>query len=188
MSYSNKKGVKERHELKDVRVATHVPVLEKSIRLMGGDIHVVEHGMGKSSTPYFHSRSEVKTITSFEDDKNWMRCETCEKTNVKSNHQIHQFISKDNFYSVLSKINQLRSIVLVDGPQFQRIEALEVSQKLGFQFIIEHDAESLSKEDMTSRLDISKRFNYHTYQYVGLNPETLLYCKNVIEDADYVRC
>lgn len=172
-----------RHPDKKVRVSTHKPVLEIVLSDQRTKIEtVVEHGMGIASTPYFHSVENISTLISFEDDPNWMSCKTCLDGNSKVKHEIISFTSVDTLYERIS--NPSQTLALIDGPHKQRIMMINMLQAINVPYIVEHDSESLPVDELNERLNISSSNKYFVYQYVKLNPETMLYTKHQFNNPD----
>jgi hypothetical protein len=185
----NQKGNAKRHPNKSVRVSTHTPVLELAISLLGNNITIVEHGMGISSTPFFHKEVKISRILSFEDDKKWMNCADCNTTISNKIHHINSFNSLENCKNIISSFveNHKDIIVLVDGPSDQRIQVLKIAQELMISHIVEHDAETFNSNELLQRVEISRKNRYNVYQYIKLNPETMFYTFDTIEDINYVK-
>ena len=175
-----------RHPDKKVRVSTHKPVLEIALNDKRSKIHtVVEHGMGIASTPYFHSIPDVNMIISFEDDPNWMTCKNCLDGDSKSDHQIISFHDVDSLIGRINKPDQ--TLALIDGPHKQRIIMINTLQSIGVPYIVEHDSESLPVDELNERLKLCKSNSYFVYQYVKLNPETMLYTRYDFNHPDLYR-
>ena len=175
MIFLNQRGNAVRSHSKNDRIGTHVPVLQFGLSLIEPITSVIEHGMGKSSTPFFHSLKNVNTILSFEDDKNWQVCDTC--CNDKSKrHLITNFTSVNACTLFITQnVDPSNALALIDGPQAQRVTFIQILQELHVPLIIEHDVETLNKIDLQKRTDVSTHNSYTTLQYVKLNPESMLY-------------
>ncbi len=185
----NPLGTAKRSPNKNTRYSTHVPVLEHCVKMSSIPFtHVIEHGMGLASTPMLHAIESVTKILSFENDVKWQQCNTC---NESSNSRLRHIIaSSDRFLSLLrDHIEPETTLGLVDGrPGDERIFVLQALQVLGVPYIVEHDAEAWPEDVIKSRCEISIANGYQVLQYVGLNPETLLYTKFDVDDVnDYVQ-
>lgn len=169
MSYPNLRGTAGRHIQKDVRVATHIKCLEL-LEVTIKPKYAVEHGMGRSSTPWFHGK-EIEVLLSFEDDKKWQTCMQCKNSHVitdyrHSNHFIEQ---------IQEKIPDVSScICLIDGPGNQRVDAVMSAMQLGIPGIVYHDAETLVSDEIDAIRKMAKDLGYETKQYVAENPETII--------------
>lgn len=184
----NQLGNAERHREKSVRVATHVPVLQHCITSSRVKItHVLEHGMGLSSTPFFHTLPDVVVIASLENDERWRTCDTCDNTPDGKVHVIESYVTSIEFVQFVQKhTDPAHTLVFVDGPHLERINVLGIMQRLNVPFLVEHDAESLPEFDLHLRKQESASNGYGMYQYVALNPETMLYTRISPASDDYV--
>lgn len=185
IEFPSQRGTATRSSSKMNRVGTHKPVVELCLSMIR-EATVIEHGMGAVSTPFFHKHNHVKRIISFEDDPSWKHCQTCNQHGLTQEHTIINF-SLENLKSVTGDIEPSTTLVLVDGPHIQRIQAIKFLLPLGVFAIIEHDAESLPIDEFNDRTRTAGELGYFVYQYVDLNPETLLYtCQNV-SNMSFVR-
>jgi hypothetical protein len=180
MIFENQRGHALRDPNKKIRVGTHINVLESCIKQSSQKIqHIFEHGMGLASTSFFHNIPEIKSITSLEDDLNWQTCNDCNNKNGSNvEHKIITFSTENLLNSILNKHNW--NLALVDGPHLQRVQIIEFLQNLQVEYIVEHDAEALSKFELETRCKISENNKYNIQQYVGLNPETIVYSKSML--------
>lgn len=176
--YPNVRGKARRHGDKTVRVATHVPALELGCSAVKPEF-VIEHGMGLGSTPFFHRVSSVKRILSFENEARWATCDRC-PASPGLEHVIAPF-SPDGFAEKTSVFDSSRTIALVDGEAAKRPVALELSMKLGVPWIVEHDAECCQPEEVDARVKLCVQHGYSAFQYMLLNPESLVYVKPQFE-------
>ena len=187
MSFQNQRGTALRHPDKKVRVGTHLPVLKMCIDRSPQKItHVFEHGMGLASTSFFHTLPDVTAITSLEDDPRWRHCDGC-SSDTHATHVIVPYNVSTLRSLITDNTNYDNTIALVDGPHLQRIHVISELQSRGVRYIVEHDAESLPLDELHHRTDISTKNMYNVYQYVTLNPETILYTRDVIQIADYIK-
>lgn len=174
--HPNLRGNASRSDKKDIRIATHLSVLKFVVSNF--EINsVIEHGMGKSSTPYFHSIPSVLTIVSFENDTKWQICNNCFSKQDSRRHTILTFEAQ----RLLQEINQIdpaKTLALVDGVGDERIVALQILQEQGVAFIVEHDSETLSLDNVLARNSLCTKNGYTAFQYVLENPESILYMKN----------
>lgn len=67
------------------------------------------------------------------------------------------------------------TMVLVDGEGPERFEALEYSLRGKLRWVVEHDAETFSVIELASRKKLCDETGYIAHQYVGENPESVLY-------------
>lgn len=177
-------GKAPRHKEKRVRVATHEPVIKficEQLKIS----YVIEDGMGISSTPLFH-KLKIKNLISFETRQEWTHCENCEN-NDDTKHQIFLGNFDTNKFKK-EEINFDKTLVFIDGYSSEtRLEVFEIIVKFQPIVIIEHDAEALDIEEINTRRKLAE--NYTAFQYIGQNPETLLFVKNIekiIVDENYV--
>lgn len=192
--FENQKGSAARSEHKTVRVATHIPVLQRCFDTSPVPLTcVIEHGTGLASTEYFRKCHSVNTILSLEDDPYWLASaqQTIAQHPGMQKHSIFPFESEEQFKARLKShtcvmFEPEEVIALVDGPHKQRITVIETMLSLGTAWVVEHDAESLPLSELSDRLTLCKKYGYRTYQYVALNPETLLYCKSSVDVPDFV--
>jgi hypothetical protein len=118
--FTNKRGCATRHKEKIVRVGTYQKMLFQITDLIKPR-HVIEHGMGKVSTPLFHELSSVERITSFENDLNWQTCETCKNYHNDKTHKISKFIQDEKELLLYMSIDKpSETIALIDGPHLER--------------------------------------------------------------------
>lgn len=176
--YPNTRGGARRHELKTVRVATHSAVLRACLAATPGDVDVLEHGMGVGSTPLIHAFSRLRKMLSYETEPQWMTCSTCSDEEAKKKHVIsnpkpEQF--EEEAKRTFGSLDQC--VVFVDGPGKERFEVVRLAMTSGAPYIIEHDAECYSVEEVQARKEISARCGYSAHQYVLENPETAFYVK-----------
>lgn len=180
--YPNTRGSAARNPDKIVRVATHL----KCLQILSDTIHPVygvEHGMGNSSTPWFHGMN-LEVLLSYEDDPRWRVCNPCKNTHVIVPYEgIDEFVEK-----VGTTIPDLqKTVCLVDGPGPQRIDVLVALIRLGAPGVVFHDAETLTSEEVARIKDVEKETGYFIRQHIGMNPETLLCSKTVLElGSDFV--
>lgn len=174
-SYPNLRTKFARHGDKYIRLATHLNVV-KHVLNMFSVRHVIEHGMGKGSTPFFHTLS-LKTYISFENNPDWMSCYT-------ENCQDH-IITK--FNGTLCITNPKETLVFVDGQADERLNVLEHAMMNDVCAIVEHDAETFTSEELDARRTLSEKYCYNAYQYVNDNPETALYVKRSVDLDGYVK-
>jgi hypothetical protein len=181
---SNKRGTAIRSNDRNTRYATHIPVLRECISSLNASesnpIYAVEHGMGLGSTPFFHSLPNIKKITSFERELEWMRCDNC----ISGSQTPHEMalLKDDNAVSQTQCgiTNPKMTIALVDGYASQRGKVLEAWMKLDVKFIIEHDAEVLTHDQVQIRRRYAKENGYLAVQYMGHDPESVLYAKDTL--------
>jgi hypothetical protein len=180
----NKRGRAHRSNDRNTRYATHIPVLKECINALSASkerpIHVIEHGMGLGSTPFFHSLQHVKKITSFERELEWIWCASC----ISGSKQDHTMILLEND-NAIEQIKQYiddpsRTVALIDGYASQRVKVLEVWMNLGIKFIVEHDGEVLTHGEITIRRKLALANNYVAMQYTGHDPETVLFVKSAL--------
>lgn len=140
--------------------------------------HVVEHGMGMSSTPMFHSM-DLRTYLSFEDDPRWARCPGTD--GWCSLGSVHSIVAFDESYVgriAATIIDPDRSLVLVDGPGPQRGLVAEACMERFVLAIVEHDAETFITDDVELRRAMCEKFGYASFQYVATDPEVAIYVRN----------
>lgn len=183
----NVRGTAPRSMSKSVRVATHLPVLQGCIDVKY-PTHIIEHGMGISSTPFFHTLN-LNTLLSFENEPRWQICRSC--TQDKSfNHIIVTYDNDDAVLALLQQhITPATTIALLDGPGPERIALLKIAQIINVPYIVEHDSETHVTQEIQSRSELCKTHEYSALYYVGMNPETIVYVKNGYEftrTSDYV--
>jgi hypothetical protein len=165
-------GTAIRSEEKTIRTSTHLSVLSDLFSIFSLSV-VLEHGMGKSSTSFFH-KTVKERLVSIENSPIWGVCEHC-GGGSKIAHDIRPF----------NDVNQiaLKDIELsfIDGEEQERksIHTLSVDAKV--RFIIEHDVESLTKKIHDDRVTTLKSSGYKIIQRVDENPETMLAFRNVID-------
>lgn len=171
--FHNQRGRANRDSSKEVRVATHLDVIKMCIAIQQPK-YIIEHGMGISSTPFFHSLEKVETILSYENEPRWQSCDKC-PSNIK-----HVILGKpkswkDSISEVISDFDF--ALALVDGPGRERFYVVEACVELQVPFIVEHDAETMTKDDVKARKDLLEKQGYFGRQFVMQNPETALYTK-----------
>lgn len=177
--FPNLRGTAQRDRNKSVRVGTHVPVLQMCLKDQR-ITNIVEHGMGLSSTAFFHSNLQIKKILSFENDKNWM---TCHKCNSHQSHIIVQF--DDNFKNFCeNELSLETTLALIDGPHIERIKLIKFLQMRNVPYIVEHDAESLPLIELDERLNLCVINSYAAHQFISLNPESIVYTRNKLLDSN----
>lgn len=175
MTYDNIRGFAERNKQKSIRVGTHLDVLKECFSNLKIK-HIIEHGMGASSTPFFHNQKPL-TFLSYENKQKWQNCPECKNQTVE--HMIKTFsetICEEDIKN--SKIDLTQTIVFIDGDGLERDLIFKIATNHGVMFIVEHDAEAFTKEMISIRLS-SKNKGYECFQYVSCNPETAIYCKQV---------
>lgn len=180
----NKRGRAKRSSDRNTRYATHVPVLRECVTALSASesnpIRVVEHGMGLGSTPFFHSLRNVAQITSFERELEWMWCADCASGSQTPHEMV---LLKDDSAITQSQrgiTNPRRTVALVDGYASQRASVLEVWMQLGVEFIIEHDVDVLTKEQVRLRRRLAKVNGYAAVQYTGRDPESALFARGAV--------
>lgn len=187
--YPNTRGTARRSDDKHVRVATHIPALNVACSVIA-PTHVVEHGMGYGSTPHFHSIDTVTHILSFENDERWRECNCCIEGSA-TKHVIIEY-SDSNFSEQAKDFPIDKTIALIDGEAKERPRALSISMQLGVPWIVEHDAECFTDDDLKVRLGFCKSLGYTAYQHVALNPESVVYVRgsdrpDALSEVDYVQ-
>lgn len=186
VEFPSQRGTAVRSSSKTDRVGTHKPVVELCLSMIR-EATVIEHGMGVVSTPFFHKHDHVRKIISFEDDPSWKRCQTCKnQERLTQEHTIVDF-SLENLRKATGDIDPQTTLVLVDGPHTQRIQVIKFLLELSVFAIVEHDAESLPIDEFNERVKIASESVYSIYQYVDLNPETLLYTRQNVSNMSFVR-
>jgi len=178
---TNSRGKAKRSNDRNTRYATHVPVLTACVDALNASaenpITVVEHGMGLSSTHFFHSLPHVKNIVSFEREIDWLNCSDCND----GSSQPHSMTLLDDDTAIEQAtfgINEPeRTVGLVDGFASQRVMVLEAWMCLGIVLIVEHDAETFSSGEVRGRRALAQKFGYAAYQYTGRDPETAFFVK-----------
>jgi len=163
----NQKGNAARDKSKVVRCGTHLYVLEQVFNSFGKLItSAIEHGCGHNSTNFFANRCQ---LTSIEDVDGW-------KINVGQ-----KIIGFEQYLQNPTTCD----CFLIDGrTETERLQLLDVvfKNKLA-KFIVLHDAESYAMiKEITEKSRLSG-FDYH--QYVGLNPETLLFIDKTIDYSSF---
>lgn len=163
----------KRADKKEVRVGTHVPVLEICFK-RANIRRVLEHGMGKVSTGFFHGIRGLELVLSLEDDPAWKKCDHCDLS-VPS-HTVASYTSKSDMELLMgTAFDPAETLVFLDGPHKQRGEIFELATSMRFSNIVEHDTESLSDSEMRQRCKIAGDAGYESLTYTQLNPETTLY-------------
>lgn len=175
--FSNQKGKAIRSDDKNIRVSTHLSVLKFVVANFSDINFVIEHGMGNSSTPFFHSISAVKTIVSFENNVKWQTCSICSLHSDLKTHVIEPF-DNEKLLQRLNTFDVTKTLALVDGVGDERLQALKTLQEQNVAFIVEHDAETLSLDNVLTRNVMSVKNEYAAIQYISENPESVLYIKN----------
>lgn len=168
----NLRGTAGRSHDKDKRMATHTNVIKSLIVQLSPQL-VIEHGMGKSSTPLFHELN-VPHVISLEDNEAWRGCGVCEAGRGSNKHTIMTYADMSE-KDIWSSLDPATTFLFLDGPDNQRQALFDIATQHGVAVIIEHDAESFSLE----RIDYIKRLGtkrgYVLRQYIKENPETGLY-------------
>lgn len=165
-------GEAKRDIQKNVRVATHEPVITLVCEQLQIS-HVIEDGMGISSTSLFH-RLKVQNLLSFETREEWAKCQSCENDD-KINHSI--VVGRVDIEKISSDFIGNTTLAFVDGlTTDERFETLQKIVQLNPVAIIEHDAEAVNELQLQQRKILLK--NYNIWQYVKLNPETFLCVRN----------
>lgn len=188
--YPNVRGTAKRHADKSVRVATHIDVLEHVFSTYEIE-HVVEHGMGLGSTPFFHSQNLVSFL-SYENIPKWQNCMSC-KLDQQTKHLIKAFDAKQVSLDMKrNTTDPAKSLVFVDSSEHERVYVFSEAINTRVKAIVEHDAETFTTEKVISRRNIATSQGYECFQYLGLNPETALYVlgeipKFVKENSLYVK-
>lgn len=67
--------------------------------------------------------------------------------------------------------------MFVDGPGIERLDIVSRALSLSVEYVIEHDAETMSLDELNERKSLCDRFGYVMYQYIAKNPETMLYAR-----------
>jgi len=183
----NTRGDAKRSDKKEIRIASHTPVLKFVIESIRPSI-VIEHGMGVSSTPLMHSFSCVKKIVSLEDEKKWRHCKICEnKPNPLVEHHIISYSELTD--EMLTEDDT--TVVFLDGKDTQRLVLLERSMKAGVKAIVEHDVETFSPDRVEMIVKLGNEHSYELHQYVRENPESGLYVLEtqnlIVSEEDYVK-
>ena len=136
--------------------------------------------MGLGSTPFFHSLRNVRQITSFERELEWMWCANC-ASGSQTPHEMVLLKDDSAVEQAQRGITDPRTtIALVDGYASQRVGVLEVWMQLGVEFIIEHDADVLTQEQVRTRRRLAKANGYAAVQYTGRDPESVLFAKGAL--------
>ena len=159
-------GTALRAEEKSIRTASHLSVLIDLTSAFSLDV-VLEHGMGKSSTPFFH-KTTLSRLLSIENSPIWNVCEDCGWGSKRILHEIKTFsdVNNETFRDV--------ELSFIDGEEQERMRVLQSSIDSHVRFIIEHDVESLTKIEHLNRIKLLKSAGYLLFQSVSENPETLL--------------
>lgn len=174
----NTRGTAVRSQERNIRYATHLPVLEACVGALSASadrpICVVEQGQGLGSTPYFHALPHVCQFISFEREAEWLTCTVCAGQSAE-----HRVVHIDDRI-VTDQVNidiaePSRSLALVDGFASQRLAVLDVWMRLEFAFIVEHDADTFESRDVEKRRALAREHGYLAFQYVDHNPETAIY-------------
>lgn len=171
--YPNTRGNSTRSPSKNIRVGTHLDVIQECVKIGNIDF-VIEHGMGVASTRYFHTLN-CKMI-SYENVPKWKICNECKIQKYKELHSVIDYDVKT--YKEPFKNMTSNTLVFVDGPGIERESILTYALELGALFVVEHDAETLTKEQLDIRKHLIKKYDYKMFQYIKKNPETMLYCKS----------
>lgn len=176
MNGPNSRGNASRSHDKSVRVATHAPLVTELLRCFTSPVSVLEHGMGISSTPLFHSMPEVLQIVSLEDDPRWSTCQVCVSKQSNKQHTVKRYESDEDVRQILS----LHSIdfVLVDGPSSQRLDVLRIALQSHVSVIVEHDSETHSHTELSERQHLARCFGYEAHISTTRNPETSFYVRD----------
>lgn len=184
--YPNTRGSAPRHKDKKIRVATHLDVIKMCLESINVEF-VVEHGMGIASTPFFHNVKSLKRLLSFENEKQWQKCDLCPSSPLE--HIIVAAPTNNDFKHVISEQIETveRSLALVDGPGPERFDVLKACVELGFPFIVEHDAETMDVSSLNDRKILVSERGYAMCQYVTSNPETMLYVKEKLNVDEYLK-
>lgn len=177
--FPNKRGSAIRSVNKLERIGSHVPVLDACIMTLLSTltepVHLREHGMGGASTRFFHSVSHVASFVSFEHDPRWLSCCTCGRSN---DHVIVDISSVTDFETFDWNVGlSERTLCLVDGAVIHRILALRSWAAAGAGYIIEHDAETFSEQEVNVRRIVATEHCYDVFQYVGACPESIVMVK-----------
>ncbi len=172
--FPNQRGKAKRSGERNVRYETHKPVLQACIEELGsGPFFAIEHGMGLGSTPFFHTHPNV-TIVSFEREKEWAWCSNCNSGSLEP-HSIVITYDKQVSEQVKQGFDPPRTVGLVDGFAAHRIVVLEQWMSQSIPFIVEHDAETMKGHQVRTRRALAFSTSYTAYQYVALNPESIVY-------------
>lgn len=174
----------KRSDKKEVRVTTHIPVLEMCFQHFKIE-RVLEHGMGKSSTAFFHKCNSLDFILSLEDDPAWKICSGCDLSLPR--HTVASYTCKSDITLCLSyAFDPETTLVFLDGPHKQRGEIFEAALERGISYIVEHDTESLSNDEMRDRRVKAEGAGYTCLAYTRLNPETTLYTRKQFSHTELV--
>lgn len=176
--YPNRKGLGFRSPNKKIRISTHIEVL-KSCFSVGQIDHVIEHGMGFGSTPFFHE-SKVKTLLSFENVPIWQKCEACDQEQQVINHKIVIFDQETYVKHIEESVqNSKYTLAFIDSHPIERNFILKKCLDLGVPWIVEHDAETFTREQLFVRRRFLQAHDYVGFQFIKLEPETSIYVKEV---------
>lgn len=179
----NKRGRAQRSTDRNTRYSTHVPVLKSCIEKLAetspDGVQAIEHGMGLSSTSFFHEHPMVVSITSLEREPEWASCVTCCSGTTKP-HSIlvtsdDRVIEQATQQIVDGIIKPRTTIGLVDGFASQRLEVLRAWMAAGVAIIVEHDAETFTDIDIAVRRRLARAHGYRALQFAKCDPETALY-------------
>jgi hypothetical protein len=186
-NYPNTRSSSPRSPQREVRIVTHVPVLQLACDAVK-PTHVIEHGMGIGSTPFFHGQPTVQRIFSFENDPVWRACSGC--TNFAAAHRIEAY-SDERLVQWLADVPADKCVVLVDGEALERPRVLKAAMAAGVAWIVEHDAECFDGAGLRLRRELSAEHGYVAVQYVAVHPETAAYVRasavpEVLASADFV--
>lgn len=169
-NYPNQRGSAKRSENKKIRLGTHIDVLDMC--LSSSKIsEVLEHGMGVVSTQHFH-KTQLPFV-SLENIPKWRNCVGCDVPKQKT---LHTIMSYDNVEKAFESVTP-DSLVFVDGPGVERLDIVSRALSLSVEYVVEHDAETMSPNELNERKLLCDRFGYVMYQYIAKNPETMLYAR-----------
>jgi hypothetical protein len=133
--------------------------------------------MGKSSTSFFHSL-DLAELLSFENVPEYQVCQDCALEGNVIPHKITEF--SENFRLLLN-VDPVGTLVFVDGQADERFPVLQACMQLGAPVIVEHDAETFTKTELSDRRKLVGALGYTAFQYIAQQPETALYVKEIPE-------
>lgn len=177
--FPNKRGNAHRSADKSERVKTHIPLLRFVVSLVRDRpmSTAIEHGMGIGSTPFLHSLEGISRIFSLENDPRWRSCSSCGKDGKY--HEISGWPGEDPVSSI-PDLDPASTLALVDGPADERIRFLISCLSHGIEIVVEHDAETLTQQEVDVRREAARSAGYLCYQWINDNPESILYSRDRI--------
>ncbi len=168
-------GTAKRSDNKRARIETHQEALKWCFENFEID-RIIEDGMGLGSTPFFHQQL-CEHILSFESRAEWAKCSSCPNFPTKKHEIVVGNVDENRISSFIRDHNE-KILLFIDG--VSRFEVLKMGVNLQLHLIVEHDAESFSETELEARKALL--VDYHVFQHVGKNPETMVCVRKDLVD------